>query len=66
MDNAEFDKIRIGSRDEIVVRRYLGRERQRVEWVNFDRRLINGYSAEEIVEYVKNEPQHTTILTETE
>lgn len=66
MDNAEFDKIRIGSRDEIVVRRYLGRERQRVEWVNFDRRLINGYSAEEIVEYVKNEPQHHTILTETE
>ena len=55
MNNKEFDNTRISSRDEIVVRRYFRQERERVEWVDFDKRTINGYRAAEIVEYVKNE-----------
>ncbi len=58
MDNKEFDNTRISSRDEIVVRRYFRQERERVEWVDFDKRTINGYRAAEIIEYVKNENEN--------
>lgn len=58
MNNREFDNTRISSRDEIVVRRYFRQERERVEWVDFEKRTINGYRAAEIIEYVKNENEN--------
>ena len=50
----EFDNTKFGRNDEIVVRKYLHREKERVVWVNFGERLINGYKPMEIVEYITN------------
>ena len=61
MNNREFDNTRISSRDEIVVRRYFRQEREKVEWVDFEKRTINGYRAAEIVEYVKNEDNNQIV-----
>lgn len=52
MTNTEFDNATFCSRDKIVVRRYFRTETERVEWVDFDKRIVNGYKAAEIVEHI--------------
>lgn len=57
MTNEEFDNTRFGCNDEIVVRRYLSRFIEKVEYVNFERRTINGYQALEIISHIKHSNQ---------
>lgn len=52
MTNEEFDRSTFSRRDEITVRRYFRTETERVEWVDFEKRLVNGYKAAEIVEHI--------------
>jgi hypothetical protein len=57
MTNTEFDNATFCSRDKIVVRRYFRTETERVEWVDFDKRIVNGYKAAEIVEHITIDPR---------
>ena len=57
MTNTEFDNAKFCSRDKIVVRRYFRTETERVEWVDFDKRIVNGYKAAEIVEHITIDPR---------
>ncbi len=45
MTKSEFDRDRFGKYDEIVVRSYFRSERERVEWEDFEERLVNGHKA---------------------
>jgi hypothetical protein len=56
MTNEEFDRSTFSRRDEITVRRYFRTETERVEWVDFEKRLVNGYKAAEIVEHISTDP----------
>lgn len=55
MTNEEFDRSTFSRRDEITVRRYFRTETERVEWVDFEKRLVNGYKAAEIVEHISTD-----------
>ena len=58
MTKSEFDRDSFGKYDEIVVRRYFRQETERIEWVDFEKRTVNGYRAAEIIEHIKNEPDN--------
>lgn len=53
MTNYEFDNAEFRCTDEIEVRKYFGREKEHVEWVNFNRREVNGYRPSEIIRHIK-------------
>lgn len=57
MTNKDFDKDDFGKYDEIVVRRYFRTETERIEWVDFEKRTVNGYRAADIVEHIKHTKQ---------
>ena len=57
MTNEEFDNADFRCTDEIEVRKYFGREKEPVEWVNFNRREVNGYRPSEIIRHIKKEQQ---------
>ena len=59
MTNKEFDNDDFGRCDEIVVRQYFLTKTERVEWVDFDNRLVNGYKAAEIIDHIKKENNGT-------
>lgn len=55
MTNDEFDNADFNSGDKVEVRKYFGKEVQSVEFVDFDRRRVNGYCATEIIKHIKND-----------
>lgn len=55
MTDKEFDNDDFGKYDEIVVRRYFRRETERVAWVDFDNRKVNGYKHAEIEQHIKKQ-----------
>ena len=53
MTNEEFDSIDFKAGDEVIVRKYFGKEVQEIEYVNFKHRIVNGYTAAEILAIIK-------------
>lgn len=52
MTDEEFDKECFSAGDEIVFRKYYYRERETIEYINFNCRIINGYRPSEIIEII--------------
>lgn len=50
MTNKEFDKIQFNGNLSMVVRKYFGKEKIDVEYVDFCNRRVNGYHASEIID----------------
>ena len=53
MTNEEFDNTDFRQGDKILVRKYFGREVEEIEYINFSRRRVNGYTANEIIKTYK-------------
>lgn len=61
MTAEEFDRADFRSTDQIEVRRYFGHAIEDVEWVNFDRREVNGYRPTEIIRHIKKHQENEEI-----
>lgn len=53
MTEEQFDNIRFGGNDEIIVKHYLCTLRLKVESVDFSEQTINGYPLDKIIEYIE-------------